>query len=126
MVPGAIVDRTGPSSYTVKLGNGKNIRRHIDQLRVRSTCTPSTETYTDTTTEDFEQFQDYQLRELPNQVLTQTQWRELMYLTEEEMWYLDQFMFSLWFHMHLPLFSPNTCDISVSVFFPYMVVLFSV
>ena len=39
-------------------------------------------------------------------------------------WYLDQFMFSLWFHMHLLLFSPNTCYISVSLFFPYMVVLY--
>ena len=42
--------------------------------------------------------------------------------------YLDQFTFSLRFHMHLPLFSPNvcnTCDISVSLFFLIiMLVLF--
>ena len=64
-IPGAIVDRTGPLSYTVKLGNGKIIRRHIDQLRDRSTPLP--ETSTGTTTQVFEPFQDYHHCELPTQ-----------------------------------------------------------
>ena len=56
--PGVIVVRTGPLSYTVKLENGKIIRRHIDHLRDRSA--PSTVTSADTTTQDFESFQDHQ------------------------------------------------------------------
>ena len=64
-VPGVIVARTGPLSYTVKLGNGKIIRRHIDHLCDRST--PSTITSTDTATQDFELFPDHQHCEQPTQ-----------------------------------------------------------
>lgn len=31
-VPGLIQEITGPVSYTVLLGNGKDVRRHVNQL----------------------------------------------------------------------------------------------
>lgn len=49
-VPGAVEERTGPVSCTVSLGNGKIVRRHIDQVRHRhmvSTPTPGEGLLTD-------------------------------------------------------------------------------
>ena len=144
-VPGTIVDRTGPLSYTVILGNGKIIHRHIDQLHNWST--PSAKTPTDITIEDFEPFQDYQLCELLTQSPNLNPVTTVRRYPQRERWPPDHFVawthildwrgnvvpgpihihvYSLWFHMHLPLFSPNTSYISVSLSFPYKVVLFSV
>ena len=44
-VPGLIEECSGPLSYTVKLQDGKIIRRHVDHLRDRATFTPTECTY---------------------------------------------------------------------------------
>ena len=40
-IPGAIVRKLGPVTYSVDVGNGRIVKRHVDQLRQRdvSTCT---------------------------------------------------------------------------------------
>ena len=46
-VPGLIEEYSGPLSHTVKLQDGKIIRRRADHLRDRSTFTPTECTYPD-------------------------------------------------------------------------------
>lgn len=40
-VPGEITEKTGPVSFKVTLGNGQVVRRHIDQVRGRSSIPPA-------------------------------------------------------------------------------------
>ena len=37
--PGLIVEKIGPVTYCVELGNGKTIRRHVDHIRSRGSST---------------------------------------------------------------------------------------
>ncbi|XP_057674326.1 uncharacterized protein K02A2.6-like [Corythoichthys intestinalis] len=41
-IPGAVTKKTGPVSFQVTLGNGQVVRRHIDQVRGRSSITSAT------------------------------------------------------------------------------------
>ncbi|XP_056330368.1 uncharacterized protein K02A2.6-like [Danio aesculapii] len=40
-IPGTVQKRTGPLSYTIALGNGQVVRRHIDQVRTRQVASPA-------------------------------------------------------------------------------------
>ncbi len=40
-IPGTVQKRTGPLSYTIALGNGQVVRRHIDQVRTRHVVAPA-------------------------------------------------------------------------------------
>ncbi len=40
-IPGKVQKRTGPLSYTIKIGNGQVVRRHIDQVRTKHVVAPA-------------------------------------------------------------------------------------
>ena len=52
-IPGVIVSSTGPVSYTIKLEDGRVVRRHIDHVRDRSTPESSASPPTSDPIEDF-------------------------------------------------------------------------
>ena len=51
-LPGVIYSRTGPSSFTIDLMDGRRVRRHLDQLRKNTSATVIDEPDTTTETND--------------------------------------------------------------------------
>ena len=51
-IPGVIYSKTGPSSFTVDLTDGRRVRRHLDQLRKSTAVTVANESTTTGTNDD--------------------------------------------------------------------------